>query len=181
MDPTARNGLIAFSAFFLMLFVIFTINMYDQSLNAIQNGGGGSFRGAYDGAVIRDPASVVDEIKEFKHETITKEELGNKAWTVLHLITGQYPEEPDAADKKNIEIFLKLFAQYYPCKECGSHFYKMLQDYPVQANSREELMKYLCALHNKVNKRLHKPEFNCDIVKNRWSDCGCDSNADVDS
>ncbi len=47
-------------------------------------------------------------MKEFKHETITREELGRNSWFVLHLITGNYPEKPDAADKKNIEIFLKL-------------------------------------------------------------------------
>ncbi len=58
----------------------------------------------------------------------------------------------------------------------------MLQKYPVQANSREELMDYLCGLHNKVNERLHKPQFDCKLARTKWSDCGCDSkDVDVDA
>ena len=34
-------------------------------------------------------------------------------------------------------------------------------------------MYYMCDLHNQVNKRLHKPQFDCDIVEETWSECGC--------
>ena len=59
MDPTARNGLIAFATFFIMIFVILTLNMYESSLDSLQ---GGNLRGkAYDEAVIRDPVADLDE------------------------------------------------------------------------------------------------------------------------
>jgi len=67
----------------------------------------------------------------------------------------------------------------------------MLEENPVKASSRKEFMYYLCDLHNQVNKRLHKPQFDCDIVEETWSECGCkekegeepqvdDDGADVD-
>jgi len=59
MDPTARNGLIAFSTFFLLIFVILTLNMYESTLDNIQSG---NLRGSsYDEAVIRDPVAGLDE------------------------------------------------------------------------------------------------------------------------
>jgi len=50
----------------------------------------------------------------------------------------------------------------------------------VEAKSRKELMHYLCKLHNLVNKDLHKPQFDCNTVEEKWSDCGCKEGQDVD-
>jgi len=55
-----------------------------------------------------------------------------------------------------------------------------LEKYPVEAKSRKELMHYLCKLHNLVNKDLHKPQFDCNTVEEKWSDCGCKEGQDVD-
>ena len=62
----------------------------------------------------------------------------------------------------------------FPCKLCSQHFQKMLADYPIKNNSREELVYYLCDLHNKVNSRLKKPIFDCKKAFNFWGgECGC--------
>lgn len=52
----------------------------------------------------------------------------------------------------------------------------MLNENPVNATSRTDLMLYLCNLHNNVNMRLNKPEFNCkeDLQKTYGGDCGCE-------
>jgi len=180
---SSRNGLVAISAFFVLLFVILTVNSYQnvitntpiqtQKIESLHRERDLKIASLDSGVTIRHPAETVDEIKEFKHAKITREELGQKGWFLLHLISGNYPEFPDEHDQKNMDIFLKLFAQYYPCKECGAHFYEMLEENPVRASSRKEFMYYLCDLHNQVNKRLHKPQFDCDIVEETWSECGC--------
>lgn len=36
---------------------------------------------------------------------------------------------------------------------------------PFQGTKKEELMKYLCNMHNIVNKRLGKPHHDCKNVK----------------
>ena len=56
----------------------------------------------------------------------------------------------------------------------------MLKDNPIKNNSREELVYYLCDLHNKVNITLKKPIFDCKKAFGFWGgECGCsDKNQD---
>eukprot|EP01015_Nassula_variabilis_P032386 TRINITY_DN7542_c0_g2_i4.p1 TRINITY_DN7542_c0_g2~~TRINITY_DN7542_c0_g2_i4.p1 ORF type:complete len:171 (+),score=19.39 TRINITY_DN7542_c0_g2_i4:65-577(+) len=117
--------------------------------------------------------SNLNETKEFQHETITREQMGHMGWTLLHLMTGNYPVEPTIEDQQKMNEFLHLFGYFYPCKECSGHFLEMLKNKPVRASSREELMAYLCELHNEVNIRLNKSVFNCKLVQLQWGDCGC--------
>jgi hypothetical protein len=42
----------------------------------------------------------------------------------------------------------------------------------LQTSSRLAASQWLCALHNEVNKRLHKPIFDCAHVDSTY-DCGC--------
>jgi hypothetical protein len=65
-------------------------------------------------------------------------------------------------------------AALYACRDCGEHFTKLLEKYPIKNNSRDEVMEYMCFLHNKVNERLKKPSFECSKVAQYWGgDCGC--------
>jgi FAD-linked sulfhydryl oxidase len=65
----------------------------------------------------------------------------------------------------------------FPCQTCRGHFKKMLQDFPVKNANREELVLYLCGLHNKVNERLSKPIFDCNKAFEFWGgNCGCQEN-----
>jgi FAD-linked sulfhydryl oxidase len=53
----------------------------------------------------------------------------------------------------------------------------MLQDFPVKNANREELVLYLCGLHNNVNERLNKPKFDCNKAFEFWGgNCGCHEN-----
>ena len=49
----------------------------------------------------------------------------------------------------------------------------------LQTSSRLAASQWLCALHNEVNKRLHKPIFDCAHVDSTY-DCGC-GDGDEDS
>jgi len=52
----------------------------------------------------------------------------------------------------------------------------MLEDFPFRYKSREDLVHYLCELHNNVNIRLEKPVYECKKAFDIWgSDCGCDA------
>ena len=51
----------------------------------------------------------------------------------------------------------------------------MLKDNPIQHDNRKTFVLYLCRLHNNVNIRLGKPEFDCNNALKFWGgDCGCD-------
>jgi FAD-linked sulfhydryl oxidase len=58
----------------------------------------------------------------------------------------------------------------------------MLEKYPVKNDSREDLVNYLCYLHNKVNKRLNKPIFDCKEAFKFWGgECGCSEKSNTTS
>ena len=112
-------------------------------------------------------------IDEGEHN-ITRQELGHMGWTILHMMTGSFPEELTPALVKKWNAFLVLFGQFYPCKLCSTHFLTMLKEVgPFKGTKKEELMVYLCKMHNIVNKRLGKPIHDCSGVKEEWNTCGC--------
>ncbi len=52
----------------------------------------------------------------------------------------------------------------------------MLEQFPVKNANRKEAVEYVCFLHNQVNKRLGKAEFDCTKASQYWGgDCGCDA------
>lgn len=102
------------------------------------------------------------------------EELGRSAWTWLHSMAGNYPDEPCLDDQKAMNQLIHHFARFYPCQECRVHLLQELRTFPAVTNSRRALEHWLCRLHNKVNKRLNKQTFDCSMVTYRWrslSDC----------
>lgn len=57
-------------------------------------------------------------------------------------------------------------------------FHFRLKETPIQASSQELLSQWLCRLHNKVNVKLGKPEFDCSKVNERWRDGWLDGSCD---
>ncbi|KAG8976575.1 hypothetical protein FRC05_003414 [Tulasnella sp. 425] len=60
----------------------------------------------------------------------------------------------------------------YPCGECAQEFQQLLKKYPPQTSSRKTASLWLCFVHNLVNARLGKPEFDC-LKLDETYDCGC--------
>ena len=67
-------------------------------------------------------------------------------------------------------MFLRLFANFYPCKECREDFQTSLREDPPEVGGRTPLMLWMCRAHNRVNERLGKPLFDCSVsgVEQRW-------------
>ncbi|ORY34936.1 ERV/ALR sulfhydryl oxidase domain-containing protein, partial [Naematelia encephala] len=101
-----------------------------------------------------------------------KAELGRAAWRVLHLMTLRYPDNPSPDDRLALKSYMHLFSRLYPCGECATEFQKLLKEYPPQTSSRKSASLWLCHLHNLVNIRLDKPEFDC-LTLDETYDCGC--------
>ncbi|KAI9323833.1 ERV/ALR sulfhydryl oxidase domain-containing protein [Dichotomocladium elegans] len=102
-----------------------------------------------------------------------KAELGRSSWKLLHTMAAQYPEDPTENERKALDQFIRLFSRLYPCGECAAHFQLLLKDYPPQTSSRVAASQWLCAVHNKVNERLHKPIFDCADIQEKYH-CGCE-------
>lgn len=105
------------------------------------------------------------------NETL-KAELGNAAWKLLHTILARYPESPSDEEQTSLRQYVHLFAQVYPCGDCARHFSKLLAKYPPQVSGRKQAALWGCHIHNKVNERLKKPEYDCTNILEDY-DCGC--------
>lgn len=99
-------------------------------------------------------------------------ELGRATWKLLHTITLRYPEKPTQDQRDALNSYLHLSSRLYPCGECAAEFQKLLKKYPPQTSSRRSAALWLCSIHNEVNLRLGKPEFDCAHLDSTY-DCGC--------
>jgi len=91
---------------------------------------------------------------------------------VLHTTFARFPEKPTDDEKEALRSYVHLFQRLYPCGECAEHFGQVLAKYPPQVSSRSAAAMWGCYVHNIVNKRLKKPEFNCEDIGDAY-DCGC--------
>lgn len=137
---------------------------------------------------------------------VDKDELGTSTWNLLHTMAAVYPEKPTELQKNDIKTFYRIMSRSYPCDICAKdlaheyddgnfnemaklmnhsiycHFIVLLffrlKEEPIAVNSNHDLSQWLCRLHNKVNKKLGKPEFDCSKVNERWRDGWLDGSCD---
>ncbi|KAL6451429.1 ERV2 FAD-linked sulfhydryl oxidase ERV2 [Candida maltosa Xu316] len=105
------------------------------------------------------------------NETL-KAQLGNASWRLFHTILARYPDNPTTQERNTLESYIHLFAQVYPCGDCARHFTKLLAKYPPQTSSRKTAALWGCHVHNIVNEKLKKPEYDCTTILEDY-DCGC--------
>lgn len=112
---------------------------------------------------------------------VTRDDIGRATWLVLHTIAAQYPEKPTRQQKRDAKNFMNALSHLYPCAECAEHFQSIVKSHPPEVGSREEFSRWMCQVHNTVNRSLGKPTFNCDLVLSRWSgmECGEDNPCEV--
>ncbi|KAF8525975.1 ERV/ALR sulfhydryl oxidase domain-containing protein [Hysterangium stoloniferum] len=101
-----------------------------------------------------------------------KAALGRATWKLLHTMTLRFPEHPTEDERLALASYFHLSARLYPCGECAAEFQALLKKYPPQTSSRKAASLWLCFLHNEVNERLGKPEYNCANLDGTY-DCGC--------
>ncbi|CAI0470465.1 unnamed protein product [Linum tenue] len=105
---------------------------------------------------------------------VTKEDLGRATWTFLHTLAAQYPENPTRQQKKDVKELMAILSRMYPCKECADHFKEVLRSNPVLADSQGDFSRWMCHVHNVVNRSLGKPVFVCERVDARWGKLDCE-------
>ncbi|KAJ7935227.1 ERV/ALR sulfhydryl oxidase domain-containing protein [Mycena leptocephala] len=99
--------------------------------------------------------------------------LGNAtAKSALHTMTLRYPEKPTQDERDALSSYFHLLSRLYPCGECAAEFQMLLEKYPPQTSSRRSASLWLCSVHNVVNERLHKEQFDCAHLDDTY-DCGC--------
>lgn len=113
------------------------------------------------------------------------EALGRSSWDLIHSIAATYPEDPSPEQRTALFAFLKSLPVLYPCGYCAESLkdeYQAMADGRSQdillqeaAKSHAAALKFTCRIHNEVNGRLGKKQWDCEDLKKlkeRWLDGG---------
>lgn len=95
---------------------------------------------------------------------------GPHAWMFLHTITLNYPENPSYQDKQTHRLFFESLQDVIPCPKCKQHYKQNLIDYPIQLNSKKELISWLINIHNQVNLKNNKRKYSYEEVNHIYND-----------
>jgi FAD-linked sulfhydryl oxidase len=105
-------------------------------------------------------------------------ELGSATWTFLHSVAAYYPENPTDQHKQDALNLINSLPRLYPCAPCAEDLSVDLPQHPPQVDNSKQFSEWMCRLHNRVNVKLGKPEFDCSKVFLRWrygwEDGSCD-------
>lgn len=109
---------------------------------------------------------------------LDRQELGRSTWNFLHTMAAYYPDNPSQQQQNDMASFVKIFSKFYPCEDCASHLRERLQTHPPDTSNRYSFCQWMCHMHNEVNRRLGKKEFDCSKVDERWLDGWKDGSCD---
>eukprot|EP00826_Nyctotherus_ovalis_P064753 TRINITY_DN9507_c0_g2_i2.p1 TRINITY_DN9507_c0_g2~~TRINITY_DN9507_c0_g2_i2.p1 ORF type:complete len:115 (-),score=28.73 TRINITY_DN9507_c0_g2_i2:99-443(-) len=87
---------------------------------------------------------------------------------LLHTMAAKYPIEANEAERQEMKTFLELFGKFYPCEECSGHLLNYFEKHPIPTEGRNVLSRYLCRIHNVLNKYLKKPAFDCELLEETY-------------
>ena len=108
----------------------------------------------------------------YKPHNITCESLGSNTWSLLHSVAAIYSNHPNETEKESVKDFFEGLMHFYPSK--SELMKEIIKEHPLEYSNREELVYYMCQIHNILNKKLGKKKFSCKEAFNVWGgDCGC--------
>lgn len=89
---------------------------------------------------------------------------GPYCWHMMHILTYNYPENPNENNMNNIKEFFTSLQYIIPCSICRTHYKKKISKVPVSRvyNNKYKLIKWCIDMHNEVNRVFKKKVYSID-------------------
>lgn len=104
--------------------------------------------------------------------TLDPDVWGPYYWFFIYTLAISYPKKANEVLKKKYYDFIQNIPIFIPNNEIGNKFSLLLDKYPVEPylDTRDNFIKWVHFIHNKVNVKLGKPEINyVDAMNNYYS------------
>jgi len=86
---------------------------------------------------------------------------GRPYWVMMFSSALTYPEHPTLDDQHHYKRFFEELRWVLPCKNCKKHYRRMSTELPINPylnGGRQAVFAWVLKIHNRVNRRLGKPE-----------------------
>jgi hypothetical protein len=93
---------------------------------------------------------------------------GPPAWTFLHTVSFNYPDNPTDQDKQNYFDFFNSLKHVLPCDKCKKHYKENSTGLKNNLNTKDDLVNWLINIHNDVNKKNGKKIWSYSEVYNKY-------------
>jgi len=107
-------------------------------------------------------AAIINRMQNAQQYKLDPKVWGPHYWFFLHTVTMCYPLRPNAITKKKYYEFVHNISMFIPNETIATYFSKLLDEYPVTPylDTRDTFIRWMHFIHNKINKRLEKPEIS---------------------
>ena len=84
---------------------------------------------------------------------------GPHGWKFMHYVSLGYPIHPTNKEKEHYKTFYESLQYVLPCGKCAQNYAENLKQHPIDKSldSRDDVIKWVIDIHNKVNTELGKP------------------------
>lgn len=85
---------------------------------------------------------------------------GPPTWYVIHILSYTYNEDYKDQYKRFFDVFKKII----PCPHCKKDYNEYIETTPIDLSGKEKFIKWTSDLHNYVNNKKNKQQYNQDYI-----------------
>jgi hypothetical protein len=104
-----------------------------------------------------------------KFRYVTQPAMEDRMRVVGPILWAEFHRWALTADLASAADWLTKFVWRLPCGQCRKEYRTVLAEMPPVTSSHDELFAWTCAAHNKVNRKLEKPEMSIEDARARWA------------
>jgi protein-arginine kinase activator protein McsA len=91
----------------------------------------------------------------------------NIIWSLLHLLTVEYPDSPSEKFKQTTVEFIKNI-NLFSCSSCSNHFYPEENTIINAVQSKKLFIQFLIDYHNNINKYKKNNIYTTDMINDKY-------------